>query len=439
MLPAHFQLTVEARLQGSTILGGEPFALVRCSEDAAARIRAWQAGAAVGDGGALARALVAANLAQPVPPPGPLPPVTAVVPVRDRSVARLLAALDVAEVIVVDDASANGEAIRAEAEAAGARYLRRPRQGGAAAARNDGLAAASHELVACIDSDCVPRPGWLDAVLPHFADPELDAVAPRIVALHQHQRVGALRGGALPARSRADARARRSPTGACRSCPARRSSFAATIASTRPCAAARTWSSCGACRTSATSPRGRSRTTTAPVPERGSDGAPTTGGPRPGSRSATRARRARSTCRRGRPRRGPPPVRGARSPRSRSPPPRPRCSPANSATTTSPTPQEPRSNSPPLGTLRSGRVVADALTRAWWPLSAAAALAVPKARAPLAVAAARQAPAPARRRPRLRLRPLARLPRAARYRRAAPRAAVAAPAFRALVELSCRG
>jgi hypothetical protein len=38
------------------------------------------------------------------------------------------------------------------------------------------------------------------------------------------------------------------------------------------------------------------------------------------------------------------------------------------------------------GTLRSGRVVADALTRAWWPLSAAAALAIPKARAPLAVA-----------------------------------------------------
>jgi hypothetical protein len=40
-----------------------------------------------------------------------------------------------------------------------------------------------------------------------------------------------------------------------------------------------------------------------------------------------------------------------------------------------------------LGTLRSGRVIADALTRAWWPLSAAVALAVPKARAPLAAAA----------------------------------------------------
>jgi hypothetical protein len=40
-----------------------------------------------------------------------------------------------------------------------------------------------------------------------------------------------------------------------------------------------------------------------------------------------------------------------------------------------------------LGTLGSGRVVADALTRHWWPLTAAAALAFPKARLPLAAAA----------------------------------------------------
>ena len=34
-----------------------------------ARVRAWIDGAPVGDGGALARALVMANLAQPLPPP----------------------------------------------------------------------------------------------------------------------------------------------------------------------------------------------------------------------------------------------------------------------------------------------------------------------------------------------------------------------------------
>ena len=38
------------------------------------------------------------------------------------------------------------------------------------------------------------------------------------------------------------------------------------------------------------------------------------------------------------------------------------------------------------GTLRSGRVVADALTRHWWPLSVLAALAVPRTRLPLAAA-----------------------------------------------------
>ncbi len=53
--------------------------------------------------------------------------------------------------------------------------------GGPAAARNTGLAAADTPLVAFLDSDCVPGPGWLDALLPHFADPAVGAVAPRIV------------------------------------------------------------------------------------------------------------------------------------------------------------------------------------------------------------------------------------------------------------------
>jgi hypothetical protein len=44
-----------------------------------------------------------------------------------------------------------------------------------------------------------------------------------------------------------------------------------------------------------------------------------------------------------------------------------------------------------VGTLKSGRVVADALTRAWWPLSLTAA-AFPGARLPLAAALATKTP-----------------------------------------------
>ncbi len=188
------------------LIGGEPFQLVRLQEESLARIHAWTAGAPVGDGGALARALVMANLAQPSPPARSVP-VSAVIPVRDRSVARLLAALEgFDDVIVVDDASVDGDSVRREAENARAHYIRREVRGGAGAARNEGLAVAQHDLVALIDSDCVPRPGWLEPVLAHFADPDVDVVAPRIVPLEP----GAS-GRSRPARAVARYEAGRSP------------------------------------------------------------------------------------------------------------------------------------------------------------------------------------------------------------------------------------
>jgi mycofactocin glycosyltransferase len=110
-----------------------------------------------------------------------------VIPVRDRQaeLARCLAGLaglaDMPRVIVVDDGSSDPAAIARVASGAGARVLRRDVNGGPGAARNTGLAAADTPLVAFLDSDCVPGPGWLDALLPHFADPAVGAVAPRIV------------------------------------------------------------------------------------------------------------------------------------------------------------------------------------------------------------------------------------------------------------------
>ncbi len=83
--------------------------------------------------------------------------------------------------IVVDDGSDDPAAVARVASGAGASVLRRAVNGGPAAARNTGLAATDTPLVAFLDSDCVPGPGWLDALLPHFADPAVGAVAPRIV------------------------------------------------------------------------------------------------------------------------------------------------------------------------------------------------------------------------------------------------------------------
>ena len=63
------------------------------------------------------------------------------------------------------------------------RMLRNTRSKGPAAARNAGLAACNTDFVAFLDSDVVPRRGWLEALLGHFCDPAVALVAPRIVAL----------------------------------------------------------------------------------------------------------------------------------------------------------------------------------------------------------------------------------------------------------------
>jgi mycofactocin system glycosyltransferase len=86
-------------------------------------------------------------------------------------------------VIVVDDGSADPAAVQAVAEAAGATVLRHPTSRGPAAARNAGLAVAATPLVAFLDSDVVPEPGWLAPLLARVSDTAVGLVAPRIVAL----------------------------------------------------------------------------------------------------------------------------------------------------------------------------------------------------------------------------------------------------------------
>jgi mycofactocin glycosyltransferase len=186
---------VRALAGGTVITGGFPLRVLRLSRAGARHVDGWWAGTPVPGGEkarALARRLLDTGMAHPVLdglPGGPGPDaVTVVIPVRDRAaeLARCLAGLagepaGGTRVIVVDDGSADPAAVRRAAVAAGARVVARPENGGPAAARNSGLAAARTPLVAFLDSDCVPGPGWLDALLPHFADPAVGAAAPRIV------------------------------------------------------------------------------------------------------------------------------------------------------------------------------------------------------------------------------------------------------------------
>ncbi|WP_158564361.1 mycofactocin biosynthesis glycosyltransferase MftF [Jiangella anatolica] len=199
-LPADFGVALDpgAWLDGGVLFGGTPFRVVTLSAAQRATVDRWLAGGRIGSDGVLARALVAAGLALPLPPEparDAWPRVSVVIPVRDRprQLARLLSALGssddaVHEVIVVDDASADAAAHAAAAASGGARLIRLDRQQRAPGARNAGAAVATGDVLAFVDSDCVPEAGWLAALLPHFADPEVAAVAPRVVALETGRR-----------------------------------------------------------------------------------------------------------------------------------------------------------------------------------------------------------------------------------------------------------
>jgi mycofactocin system glycosyltransferase len=194
LAPAGLRLTPDPGTRlvaaASVLVGGSPVRVLRLTQAGARQVTSWFGGApvpAAAGARSLARKLLDAGIAHPDfdPPRFPVAAdVTVVIPVRDRhaELARCLAGLrDLHRVIVVDDASADPAAIKAIAAGHGAAVIHRPVNGGPGAARNTGLEAAETGLVAFLDSDCVPRPGWLDGLLPHFGDPAVGAVAPRIV------------------------------------------------------------------------------------------------------------------------------------------------------------------------------------------------------------------------------------------------------------------
>lgn len=108
-------------------------------------------------------------------------PVDIVIPVLDdaEGLRRILSTLPAERVIVVDDGSADPKLMASIAR--GARVVHHDVNQGPAAARNTGLAHSTTELIAFVDADCVSDDTWPTALLAHFDDPGVGAVAPRIV------------------------------------------------------------------------------------------------------------------------------------------------------------------------------------------------------------------------------------------------------------------
>jgi glycosyltransferase involved in cell wall biosynthesis len=112
--------------------------------------------------------------------------VSIVICTRDRSasLARCLASLarlDPAphEVVVVDNASSDGETARVVA-ATPFRYVREDTPG-LDRARNRGIAEARHDLIAFTDDDVEADPGWLRALAATFADLAVAGVTGRVL------------------------------------------------------------------------------------------------------------------------------------------------------------------------------------------------------------------------------------------------------------------
>ena len=195
-LPPGFRIALDPEVRffagGKAAVGGSPWRVVRFGEAALrflANLRsAGSAGAVPVDPAAraLARSLLDRGLAHPLfgDVPSACHDVEIVVPIFGpaKVLEGCLSALAGLRVIVIDDGSLDPEAVRAVAALHGARLVRHGENRGPAAARNTGATIASSDLVAFVDADCRPCPGWLDRLIVHFEDPRVVAVAPRIVS-----------------------------------------------------------------------------------------------------------------------------------------------------------------------------------------------------------------------------------------------------------------
>lgn len=199
-LPEGFRIVLDSGARwigdGTVLVGGSPIRLLRLTGPGRELVDVLSAGEPVPSSAAaqsLTRRLLDAGLAHPRPPlPASPEKVAVVIPVHNDAdgLSATLASLartahrcaTAVPTIVVDDASDDPADLKARCLEADITLLHRGVQGGPAAARNDGWRATDDPLVAFVDANCEPEPGWLDALVPHFADPQVAAVAPRILS-----------------------------------------------------------------------------------------------------------------------------------------------------------------------------------------------------------------------------------------------------------------
>lgn len=157
--------------RGISVLGGSPLRLWRLSGRGAAVFDQIATGEAIEDS-ALTDTLLDGGAIHPLPSPRPADddqiPVTTVTPAIEAPRYRPPDAR-----IIVDD--------HADPPIPGA-TIRLPANRGPAAARNAGADVVTTEFVAFVDTDVELPDRWLDTLLPHFDDPRVALVAPRVMS-----------------------------------------------------------------------------------------------------------------------------------------------------------------------------------------------------------------------------------------------------------------
>jgi mycofactocin system glycosyltransferase len=166
---------------GRVLLGGSPLTLFRLAPGGQRVVDAIDRGEEIpASAQPLVERLVETGAAHPRPDGARSTPddVTVVVPVHGHDPAPTIRALGPARAVVVVDDGNDPPLPPFEGTAVARHTVRR----GPAAARMTGLEMVSTPLVAFVDADCVPRPGWLPALLGHFDDDRVGFAAPRVVS-----------------------------------------------------------------------------------------------------------------------------------------------------------------------------------------------------------------------------------------------------------------